>query len=292
LAIVPNLRHYPELDGKTFLVGVGANKCATSWIHSYLGSSPEVAASPLKEVHFFNARFDPSTSSMDLFALKRLAFHFRQDGDVVENLRNRASFQASLDRAAMIHDDNAYFGHFARICQPQTRTLCDITPAYSAIGQTGFQYMKDFFASQDVSLKILFIMRDPVDRLWSHLRYRQQNHPDLDILTAWPEMIADPQFLAWSDYRQTVEALDTVFQQQDTLFLFYEDMFSKDKLADLCAFADVAYVEPDTGRSVNRTELQIDLPETVADDLRSTLAPQYDFCRQRFANMLPASWRA
>ena len=50
--------------------------------------------------------------------------------------------------------------------------------------------------------------------------------------------------------------------------------------------------EPDTGRSVNRTELQIDLPETVADDLRSTLAPQDDFCRQRFANMLPASWRA
>ena len=152
--------------------------------------------------------------------------------------------------------------------------------------------IQDFFAAQNVSRKILFIMRDPVDRLWSHMRYRQQNNPDLDILTAWPDMIQDPQFLAWADYQQTVEALDAVFAHENTLFLFYENMFGKDRLADLCAFADVAYVEPDTGRPVNRTELQIDIPETVADDLRSTLAPQYDFCRQRFANMLPASWRA
>ncbi len=286
------LRKYHELDGRTFLVGVGANKCATSWVYSYLKSLPEVTVSPLKEVHFFNSKFHSAADQMDLFAVKRLAFHVRQDGDVIDNLRGRASFQASLDRVRMIYDDNGYFDHFARMCTPQTRTLCDITPAYSGIGRSGFQYMKEFFASQDVSLKILYIMRDPVDRLWSHLRYRGQNDPDRDVAETWSEMIEDPELIGWADYRQTVEALDVVFPARDVLFCFYEDLFGDATLNKLCAFADAAYGPPDTTETVNETELKLELPDRARDELRTVLAPQYAFCRQRFGDMVPDTWRA
>ena len=127
----PKLRKFDELDGKTFLVGVGANKCATSWIFHYFRTLPEIAVSPLKELHFFNAKVPPPLAqSMDEFAFKRLLYHVQQAGDVLDNLRNRPSFQASVDRGNMIYDDNAYFAHLARWCRPETRTICDITPAY------------------------------------------------------------------------------------------------------------------------------------------------------------------
>ncbi len=291
-ATPPQLRKYHELDGRTFLVGVGAAKCGTSWVCSYLNSLSGVVASPLKELHFFNAKFASTAEQMNLFAVKRVVFHLKQEGDVVDNLRSRPSFQASLDRVKMIYDDNEYFDHFARICTPDTRTLCDITPAYAGIGRSGFEYMRDFVASQDVSLKILLIMRDPVDRLWSHLRFRQQNDPSLDILKTWPDMIQDPELFGPADYRRTVEALDTVFPDRHILYLFFEDLFSKATLQRLCAFADAAYAPRETDKAINETGIKIDLPEVARSELQSILAPQYAFCRQRFGDMVPDAWRA
>ena len=86
------LRKYSELAGKTFVICIGASKCATSWIYYYLGALPEVTVSPLKELHFFNARF-PSLSfgDMDAFAMKRVGFHLEREGDPVENLAHNRS---------------------------------------------------------------------------------------------------------------------------------------------------------------------------------------------------------
>ncbi len=285
-----SLRKYPELTGKTFLVGVGGTKCATSWVFSYLESLPGVRPSPLKEVHFFDTKFSSTAAQLDLFAMKRLAFHFRQDGDVIDNLRSRPAFQASVERVKMIYDDDEYFAHFAGLCTLDTRTLCDITPAYSAIGQSGFQYMKEFFASQDAALKLVFIMRDPVNRLWSHLRYRDQNTADLDVMQSWPDMIRDPEIMGLADYQQTVEALDAVFPEQDILYLFYEDLFGEESLKRLCRFANANFAAPETREAVNETTLKIELPDHIRSELQAVLEPQYTFCRQRFGAEVPSSW--
>ncbi|MEM8647093.1 MAG: sulfotransferase domain-containing protein, partial [Pseudomonadota bacterium] len=228
----------------------------------------------------------------DLFALKRLAFHFRQDGDVLDNLHAHAGFQAAVDRVKMIYDEAAYLDHFARLCVPETKTVCDITPAYSAIGREGFEYMKAYFSSQDVRLKLFFVMRDPVDRLWSHLRYRDRHDAERDVRHTWPERIKDSEMLAFSDYRATVEALEAVFPPEDLLFLFYEELFSGPAFKELSAFAGVTYTRPDSAQSVNETPLKLDLPDEAREALRGLLEPQYAFCRKRFAGAVPAAWMA
>lgn len=285
------LRKFDELNGKTFLIGVGANKCATSWIFHYFRSLPEITVSPLKELHFFNAKVPPPlTEPMDQFAFKRLAYHVQQDGDVVDNLRNRPAFQASLDRVSMIYDDNAYFAHFARWSRAETKTFCDITPAYSALNQDGFDYMKRFIASQHVALKIFFVMRDPVDRLWSHMRYRDKGDDGSGLLKSWSKWIEDPEFMAWANYKHTVEVLEGMFPAEDLLFLFYEDLFSEASLKTLCAFAGADHRPPQSEKAVNETFLKLDLPGPVRDQLQARLRPQYEFCHQRFGDRVPASW--
>jgi len=42
-----------------FFVGIGAAKSGTSWVAEYLREHPDVAMSPIKELHYFDARFCP-----------------------------------------------------------------------------------------------------------------------------------------------------------------------------------------------------------------------------------------
>lgn len=284
-------RRYRELDGKTFLICVGAMKAATSWLYAQLRASPEVSVSPLKEVHFFDARFpEGALMDTDLLAMHRLSFHISQPGDAAENLRRRPAFQASVDRVRMIFDDNAYFEHFARFSRPDTRVLADITPAYAVIGSSGFEFMRRCCASQEMSLKILFILRDPVDRLWSHLRFIPQLDPKVDPSRDWPDLLRDPVTMARSDYRRTMGDLESVFPADEIIYLFYEDLFSAG-IARLCRTLGVREPDVDATRRFNQTKLQIDLADETAQALRTALDAQYAFCRDRFGDELPAAWR-
>lgn len=286
------LRRYPELDGKTFLVCIGAAKCATSWLHAYLGDLPGVVVSPLKELHFFNAKFpDTALGDMEKLALSRLSFHLDQEGDPVSNLRQRPTFRASLDRARMIYDDNAYFDHFANLCRDDTRCFCDLTPAYAAIGRDGFRYLRDFCATQDCRLRILFLMRDPVDRFWSQLRHLQQMNPAGNPLENWQMALTAPPLLARADYRAVVTALDDIFPAGNLLYLFYETLFEDDNLHRLCTFCGVPFAPGATSVPRNETRLKQPLPDEARAALLHRLAPQYAFCRDRFGHAVPASWQ-
>ncbi|MDU8925980.1 sulfotransferase [Alisedimentitalea sp. MJ-SS2] len=291
-AAPPRLRRFGDLDGKTFLICVGAAKCATSWLHSYLGALPEAVVSPLKELHFFDARF--STNALfdpDAFALKRLTFHLSQAGAQTSNLLDHATFQASVDRAQMIYDDNAYFAHFARLCTGSTRCLCDLTPGYSAIGPEGFAYMREFFAAQGTRLKILFIMRDPIARFWSQLRHLQQLNPKNEIARNWPKALEASALRARADYRSIVTSLDQVFPANDLLYLFYESLFHENTLHRLCGFADVAYEPAQPYEKKNETTVKLPLPPAARNALETLLAPQYAFCHDRFGSAVPTDWR-
>lgn len=282
-----------ELEGKTFLICVGAMRCATSWIYYYLQSLPGVTVSPIKELHYFNAKF-PSNAlmKMDALAIKRLGFHIDRKGDPVELLLKTPAYQASIDRAQMIYDDEAYFGHFARLSTPETTVLCDITPAYAVIGQPGFFYMKNFVSNQGLRPKLLFIMRDPIERLWSQLCHLQSMNPSAEIATRWSEAIRSDPIMARTDYRATVADLDATFSPRDILYLFYEDLFTEATLKRLCDFIGADYWPGDLQQRANAGVLEYDLPMEAREAFRNVLTPQYEFCRDRFEDSLPIHWAA
>ena len=95
-----------------------------------------------------------------------------------------------------------------------------------------------------------------------------------------------------ADYQATVEGIEAVFPAHDTLFLFYEDLFSEASLQKLCAFSGAEYGPPESREAVNETSLKIDLPDPVRGELRKILDRQYEFCRNRFKKAVLASWSA
>ena len=285
------VRRYAELEGRTFLLGVGGMKCATSWIFDYLAGLDCVAATPLKELHFFNAELNPQVHQPFAPLIANLVHEYiEQADDVAAEIAVNRQFQAAVDALQMRYDDNAYLGHFARLATPETRVLAEFTPQYAALGREGFDHVRRFFMSQNLSLKLLFVLRDPVERLWSHLRSLQQRDGTLNILKDWQNLIRNRGIIERSDYWQTIEALDAVFDPGQILYLFYEDVVSGDALRRLCSFAELPYrpVDPATGR--NETSVRTPLPDDVRAQLARVLAPQYRFCRARFGTALPEAW--
>ncbi|WP_136439576.1 sulfotransferase [Pacificoceanicola onchidii] len=277
----------PALSGKTFFLCIGAAKCATSWLYHYLAGLEGAVVSPLKEVHFFDTKH-PETALGDLegLARRRLKWRLEQGGDPGAD----PLFQASVDRVQMGYDDNAYFAHFARLCGPDSKAFCDITPGYSAIGSEGFQRIKDFAATQDVRLRVLFVMRDPVARFWSQLRHLEQVNPGNDISNRWREAITALPLTARADYAGIVTAMDAVFAPEERLCLFYEKLFEEESLRRLCGFAGLEYAEADTATKHNETKGKAEMPEGLAAALRAQLAPQYRFCAERFGADVPPQW--
>lgn len=287
-----HIRHYPELDGKTLLICVGAMKCATSWLHAYMSELEGVTPSPLKELHFFSRNFpENALSDMDLLAIRRLTLFLSQEGHPAEHLTSSPMIQAALDRVQMIYDDNAYFGHMARISTPQTRVVCDITPAYSVLGAAGFAHMRAFCATQGVRLKLMFVMRDPIARLWSQLRHMQQQGLTEDATQAWADALAAPAIMARGDYQATVTALDDCFAPEDLFYLFYEDLAEGDALPRLCDFLGVSWRPARPRLRRNATSVGTALPREARRAFAAMLAPQYAFCRARFGGFVPDQWQ-
>lgn len=288
---LPVLRKHPELEGKKFLVGIGASKCGTSWLYRYLQSLPEVTVSPLKEVHFFDRKHSKhAIEPIDAMSLKRVEQYLGAKVDLVKQLERNPHFQASIDRLQMMYDDNAYLSHFARISEVTTKTLVDITPAYAVIGESGFREMQHYCNSQNALLNIVFIMRDPVDRLWSQLRHTQQRNPDVDVANEWSDMICDQTIIKRADYRATIEALDEVFPQYQVSYLFYENLFSKETHREICGIADAEFKPADADTRQNETTVKLPISNEIVERFHELLEPQYRFCKQRFGDALPTAW--
>lgn len=49
---------WPERDPAPTLIGIGAQKCASSWIHAAIAAHPQAGAARLKELDYFSYRYD------------------------------------------------------------------------------------------------------------------------------------------------------------------------------------------------------------------------------------------
>ncbi len=272
-----------------YVIGIGAQKAGTSWLSDYFGSLPEMCTSPIKELHFFDAvyRRDLSGSFETKFVggLKRLAQDVRSD-DPQRRPQRLNLLSALVDRVAMADDVELYREYFRRRAQGR-HIFCEITPGYAVLEADGFRAMRDL--AEDV--RLVFLMRDPVERLWSALRMQDERLMNKTLVTAVPRMLRRPENALRSDYRRTLEAVYEVFPQDRVFVGFYESLFQPETIQRLCAFCGVNYVEPDFGKMV-RQGTAMELPTGALRAARQALDSNYIWARESFGDQVPANWHA
>ncbi len=139
--------------GPDFLC-VGVHKGGTTWLYQQLDSHPDFWMPPIKELHYFD----------QLSRVQRsLSPRCRDERDLrfLESIKSLS---------AKPHID---LEHYARLFDAKGSLLSgDISPNYSTLGNEVIRRVVRYFPK----LKVIFLARDPVERVWSHLSMEVHYH--------------------------------------------------------------------------------------------------------------------
>lgn len=300
---VPDLAEPPFPEDATMFFCIGAQKAGTTWLYDYLSRSDEVHFSPNKELHYFDGIAGRAELSLQIRVdiVRRMA----EKLDVSTGRINRATLRQLRQTANLL---NIYTGepvgrgrhnpylNYLLAGRKRQKIVADITPGYAILDRTHFADMATIGRA-----RFLFILRDPVARMWSQIRmaagtelprgFSPEDHAA--ACRARAEMLIESgriRRLERGDYLRTMRELEAVVPEARRLYVFYEDIFDGDATTRICRFLDIAPPPADTGTRVNEGA-SVPLPDDLRAAFREAFDPQYRAMSDRFGDALPARWQ-
>ncbi len=268
------------MSGTRILFGLGATKAGTSWLHQWLSGHPECHFRSVKELHYFDA--------LDAGRVAE-----RRAELVADRARARAETrQRDLDAAIALlggaESGAAYLDYLG--AGQGAAVVGDITPAYGLLSVDRLRAMAALGET-----RFLYILRDPVARLWSHVRMIAGRREPSGAVT--PERAGrilkrvlrgeEDHITRRGDYRGVMGRLYEAVPEARRLVVFFEDLFSGDATARICAFLGIA-PHPALARVVHGGA-PLAMSALQARAARAYLADQYTFVEQAMGRV-PAAW--
>ncbi|MDH5454177.1 MAG: sulfotransferase [Paracoccaceae bacterium] len=279
------------------LFGIGATKSGTSWLYSYLRGHPECHLRSIKELHFFDT-IEKGSTNWHLKELDRKCAELERalSGGKSGNAEWNVMHLADTRMYAKIlkkHDEAAYLAYLEEGRTNET-VVSDITPCYSMLSEESLSHM----AGMADDVRFVFLMRDPVDRLWSHVRMiakrRSTTGDDIEKRAGWIFNRTldggEEHILERGDYRGTLTRLQASVDPERVFICTYEELFSDETLGRLCRFLGIKELPGDYSRYVHAGAKA---PMNGAQRKRAAafLKPQYDYVAAQLGR-LPAAWEA
>lgn len=291
----------PVLNRKSpaYFFCIGAAKCGTTWLYDYMRAHPQCYLRGHKELNFFYAvepkQLDRARDRIDrkiaAYEVKVAAARPSERASKTEMLLDMHAFKHVL--ATCERDPNAYFKYMMTGLKTE-RLVGDISPDYALLSAEALRLM----VGVADETRFLYIMRDPVERLWSHARMDAKNKlpAGREFLSYAKELLAaaisgDPQnvIASHSQYKRTLTALFDAVPEERRLVLFYEDLMRPSGLRKLCAFLKIKPLMAGFDRQVNEG-VGAELSAEDRAVLRRFLQPEYEYVAQHFPN-LPDAWK-
>ncbi len=285
----------------TYVFCLGATKAGTSWLHDQLAAHPDCRLRTIKEFHYFT-----KTKPADFAA--QIAANAREIARLTERNAARpvdqgvwarqhiADLQAYDAVLALGHLDNAAFADLLAGTAGQGQVVGDFTPAYALMPERQLAGLAGFAPDT----RAIYLIRDPVARLWSHVRMVAERARPTDLAeAAWGllrritsgDQTAEVKAITQrGDYAAILPKLARVFDPSRLLVMFYEDMLTAPGFARICAFLGIADRPADFARKVHAGK-PLALHHTDRAAAARFLRPQYTFAAQMFP-ALPDAWRS
>lgn len=277
------------------MFGVGAAKSGTSWLYDYLAGHPDCHLRSIKELHFFDTR---EMGNRDWYLRDFTRKAERLERRIVTGGSNARTGQivhlAELRLYARVLDKGDTSGYLAFLTEgrEEERVVGDITPGYGLLSEDTFREM----AALHDDVRFVYVMRDPVERLWSHVRMIASRRARGDLQKQAARILEDvlagdaPQIADRGDYAGTITRLMAAVAPEKRFICTSEELFDKSGLARLCAFLGIKALKGQTERRVHGG-VEVAMTDTQRQRAVAWLRPQYDYVA---ANMgaLPPAWQA
>ena len=279
---------------KTFLLGVGAQKAGTTWLHEELCKNDCFKPGFAKEYHTFDSIYAKNFINLPGHWEKRIA-GLAGATDRRSN-RHRSDI---LKRLLFASDSEAYFDYFDYLSLREKNHVLvgDITPCYTLLGNEAFKAIRSGLSSRGFNIKVLFLMRDPVERIWSALRMKHRRDKDKfsnikskEFETKLDNFSSRKSTYYRTDYERTIKNLESVFRPHEIHYDFYERLFTEAAFKRFTNFIEFDLKLPDFNNYVNASPklspISPKLTQKIANHYQST----YDFVEKRFDGIASNLW--
>lgn len=267
---------------KTFLLGLGAAKSGTTWQYDYISRFAAVDTGFRKEYFIWDAL------TLSAFA------HFRAPRD--QTVFDRGE----LARREMQSDTASYFSYFAGLLSRHSVSITgDLSTTYTGLAPETLIRIREGFAERGIRCRVLFMMRDPVERCHSMIRMFQQKkfpqgHLGLDLAQDEDSLLLQyydtPHCRSLTSYEKTLANICAAgFAAEDTFIGFYETFFTAAELGRFTRFLGLPLDTSQLDRRSNTTRRLTTLSEDTRTRVAVGYAQTYRSCRASFPH-LAAVW--
>lgn len=219
---------------------IGAQKAGTTWLYQALRQHPQVSMPPIKEIHYFDRGKRPY--ALDLLSknapTRRRFLRWLRDG----LHSSRAGWRDALWNIRFFclpRSDSWYAALFPHRAGFITG---DITPGYAPMGQDKVAHVQRLLPNA----KIIYLLRDPIDRAWSQAAmYFRQYHGSASIAAVDAQTIRrfvfSPYNLRFGYYHQALQVWRAFYPQAKIRVICHDEIAQNPggSLRQICAFLDI-----------------------------------------------------
>ena len=277
------------------LMCVGATKAGTTWLHDQLSAHPDCYLRTIKEYHYFST-IEPAHWDKKIAETEDEIARLEGAGDLAAaQARRLDDLRSFVPLLLPRRVDAPAFGDYLRAAPAGTKLVGDFTPAYSIMQGKFLQPIK----AMGAALKVIYLMRDPLARLWSHIRMsaaRAGSDRFDDLCADTLQGVISGQedggirgMVRRGDYASNLPKLQRIFGES-LMVMFTEDVLTKAGFDRLLAFLGLGPMQADLVKRVHEGRA-LAIPAALRAGALRFLRPQYDFVADQFGD-LPQAWQA
>ena len=260
------------MESNISFVCIGAQKSGTTWLHNRFEELSEFNMPYVKELHYFDR--DESYPSPGKLTVEHIRNRLRSKqwiGQSIKQLpfpyspKSFKRFSWMLKWLYSNYTEQWYLSLFKRL----KGITGEITPAYSIIRS---EHVSDMRRILPDNVKLIFLMRNPIERAWSHYRYRVR-HTKKDFskledgeISEIKDFIESENQSLRSDFVRTLKVYREHFQDDQIIVGFYDAIITQPDLLlkDIVEFVggDKERVDMECNlKQKNNVSPQMDIPE-------------------------------
>jgi len=261
---------------------VGAQKAATTWLYDALSVVPGIFLPRIKELHYFSELYSPDAKR---FGPKHRAQQIRKSRAFHKSQNTGTDYEravlAQLDQIDLAPiNDEWYkgifdFAHDNDICG-------EICPCYMSMPTRGIRHA----ISINPNVRVLIIIRDPIDRVWSHMRMHvKTGHLKFDLKSMLNGQTSLGPYMAYTNYKDSIRRWQSMCGHDRLKLLRYEGIREDphNALSEILTFIGL----PGVATRADLTKIvfsgkPLDIPVELRAKLLEELEPQYEFLRSIF----------
>lgn len=285
-----------NIKGPSFL-GIGAQKAGTSWLSQQLSKHPEIWMPPQTGLHFFDRSVSyptPNALSTSSPLSRVLGSKPWERPQLLAGLKTitKSILASKFDEAVWwskwtlgYYNEDWYRGLFSQALK--YKECGEVSPSYSLLEEQDVARIK----SLNPDLKLIFIIRNPIERAWSAIRFSVHRGTLKINLDSDDEIIGAlklPGFIGRGDYERTLDLYLKFFDSSQIIVCFYDAIQddSKGLMSGLAKFLGVSpFLESDIDNKtyVNRSPKH-KMSRKVKDYLIEIYRPNIARMAERFGS--------